>query len=359
MATPEMKNGMDWAALGKQLLIPIILLAVIGVESSLFALNMIDQDQTRKETDSLLQQLQEDNEDLQEQYHSLSEQYENLTDQFTNLTEAYQNLTGGHTNLTADYAELTEDYSDLQDDYNDLYADYTALQQEYYVEQCLHIGNSLASYYNYLRQEIGPTGASNWWTTPDDYWQLAADFAANLGLHNLAEIYWPSIEPYYSDVVGEYSYETAKGIIDEIIDLIGTRATDSDTVKIYKILAFIAKYITYEYDVNDIFSAPVETLGFRSGDCDDFTILAATLLEAVGIDTAVGLFVNDANEYHAMVLTHLEALEGYGYWYFSDLTSLGLTAGRWIIIEGQIPLADQDSDWISQWSLFAVAPLDG
>lgn len=216
----------------------------------------------------------------------------------------------------------------------------------------------MASYYNNLRQEIGPTGASNWWTSPDDYWQLAIDFAANLALHNLAEIYWPSIEASYSDVVGEYSYETAKRIIDDVVGLIGTGGSDSSTVKIYKILAFIAKYITYEYDVNDIFSAPVETLGFRSGDCDDFTILAATLLEAVGIESAIGLFVNDDEEYHAMVLVHLEALEGYGYWYYSDLTSLGLEAGRWIIIEGQIPLADQDSDWISQWSVFAVAALD-
>jgi hypothetical protein len=312
---------------------------------------MVEQNQILKQNDSLFQQLQDENEDLQEQYN-------NLTDQFNNLTEVYLNLTERYNDLIMDFAELGDEYADLQDDYSDLWDYYDSLQYEYYVEQCLHIGNSLASYYNYLRQEIGPTGTTNWWKTPNDYWQTVANFAADLGLHNLGETYWPSIEPFYYDVVGEYSYETARAIIDDVVALIGTETSDTSTVKIYKILEFIAKYITYEYDVNDIFSAPVETLGFRSGDCDDYSILVATLLEAVGIDSAIGLFVNDDEAYHSMVLAHLESLEGYEYWYYSDLTELGLAAGRWIIIEGQLPLAYQGSDWITQWSLFAVAALD-
>ena len=66
----------------------------------------------------------------------------------------------------------------------------------------------------------------------------------------------------------------------------GQTATD----RIRRVLDFINQHIHYEYDVDDILLAPAETLGFKSGDCDDFTILAAALFEAVGIDSAVSFF---------------------------------------------------------------------
>ena len=317
MSSPELEEGTDLFAIGKKYLVPIVLIAIIGVESSLFAFTVVNQGQNQSSSDSMFQELQ------------------------------------------SEYDNLSEEYDNLQDNFADLQEDYDALQREYEVGQCLHIGNSLASYYDNLRQEIGPTGVIDWWNYPDDeYWQLAAEFAANLALHDLAEIYWPSVEDEYYDVVGEYSYNTARDKVDEVIDLVGLELSDTKTRRIDKILEFIEKYITYEYDVNDIFSAPVETLGFRSGDCDDFTTLAATLFEVAGIDTAIGLFVNEYDEYHAMVLIHLETLVGYDYWYFPDLTDMGLTAGSWIIIEAQITLDEQDSDWISEWYLIAAAALD-
>jgi hypothetical protein len=88
------------------------------------------------------------------------------------------------------------------------------------------------------------------------------------------------------------------------------------------------------------------------------TILAATLFEAVGIDSAIGLFKNDYNQYHAMVLIHLEDLGSYGYWYYSDLVSYGLESGKWIEIEPQLPIQHQNDDWLEQWDIIAAAPLD-
>lgn len=105
-------------------------------------------------------------------------------------------------------------------------------------------------------------------------------------------------------------------------------------------------------------SAPVETLCFKSGDCDDFSNLGATLFEAVEIDSAIGFFSNNQSEYHAMALVQLDALYGYGSWHYDDLTSYGLGAGNWIIIEAQLPIDSQDDSWIAQWGLDVAAALD-
>ena len=190
------------------------------------------------------------------------------------------------------------------------------------------------------------------------YWQTAAEFAANLGLHDLRIIYWPNIENEYYNDVGEYSYDTARQKIDEILNLLNIKNYHTSTEKIRRVLDFIYSHIHYESEVNDIFLAPVETLGFKSGDCDDFTILAATLFEALEIQSAIGLFKNDYNQYHAMVLIHLEDLGNYDYWYYSDLTSYGLESGRWIEIEPQLPIQHQNDDRLKQWNIIAAAPLD-
>ncbi len=247
--------------------------------------------------------------------------------------------------------ELEDRNEYLEDNYDDL-------ENELEVEQCLRIGNSLASYYDNLRQSKGFTGATYWGQEPIQYWQDQVDFAADLGLHDLGRKSWAGLEQDYNSVVGEYSFKTASDKIDDVVDLISVSNSDSNTVKIRKILDFIVEYISYEYDLNDLFSAPVETLGFRSGDCDDFSILGAILFEAVGIDSAVGFFINNNEEAHAMVLVHLSSLSGYGYWYYDDLTDIGLAAGEWILLEPQVLLGEQDTDWMTQWYIVVAGALD-
>jgi len=66
---------------------------------------------------------------------------------------------------------------------------YPDLLKDYEVERYLRIGNNLEPHYNLLRQELGPTGTKRWWTYSESYWQTAADFAANLAMHDLRWIY--------------------------------------------------------------------------------------------------------------------------------------------------------------------------
>ena len=297
--------------------------------------------------------------ELNVSFHLLNVSYYELQNQYSVLQVQYDELNEKYLVLKTNHQVLVHKHERLQNNYDSLQQSYSSLQKDLEVMEALCIGNSLESYYDYLREELGATGAKWWWLNPDkSYWQTEVNFAANLAMHDLRWIYWPSIEKDYYEDVGEYSYDTARKKIDEILALIEIKTYDTSTDKIRKILDFIHQYIHYETEVNDVFLAPVETLGFRSGDCDDFSILAAALFEAVGIDSAIGFFVNENNEYHAMVLVHLEGLSSYGYWYYSDLTSLGLEEGRWIKIEPQTTIDNQDDEWIGQWKIFVAAPLD-
>jgi hypothetical protein len=275
---------------------------------------------------------------LQVRYNALQSEYSVIHDQYEDLEDTY--------------GLLLAEYQSLQSNYNSLNQSHVSLETDYEIESILRIGNSLECYYDLLRKEKGPTRL---WSK-----QQEADFAAYLALHDLGRYYWPSLENEYYEDVGENSYETAKRKIDAIIELTGALAYSSPVEKIERILEFIRQNIHYEYDMEDIFLAPVETLGLKSGDCDDFSILAAALFEAAGIDAAFGIFKNETTEkkYHCMVLVHLENLGGYGYWSYSDLTHRGLAAGKWMVIEPQYTIDRQRDDWIGQWSLIAASPLE-
>ncbi|MCK5402961.1 hypothetical protein KAI60_02500, partial [Candidatus Bathyarchaeota archaeon] len=338
----------------KKILI-VILITIIGAESLslLQTYNNYDQTNTAYQilTVQYLSLLNETN-TLQNNYTNLQSSYGDLQTNFTDIQNSYYTLNTFHQLLSQDKAQLETDYDSLVDEH-------TYLSLSYAVERCLRIGNSLGSYYDYLRQELGPTGTENWWRETDpNYWQTSVDFATNLALHDISKIYWPAIEEDYYEAVGEYSYDTASAKIQEVLSLIEIQTYDSATVAITKILAFINKYIHYELEVNDVFLAPVETLGYKSGDCDDFSILVASILDNIGIESAIGFFVNEYDQYHAMILVNLADLEGYGYYYHEDLTQNGLDPGRWIIIEPQATIETQDTSWIEQWTLFAVSELE-
>lgn len=279
---------------------------------------------------------------IQNKYNSFQTEYNEAIAKYNSLKKSYDKLLNEYYNLQEKYNQLKEDYYALLDEYD-------SLKEKYDSEELLKIGNSLACYYDLLRRELGSqTGTMK--------------FAANLAAHSLRRIYWPAYETEFYQEVGKHSYDAAYEIIINAISLSGANVNQSPTERIKRILAFINSYIHYEYDMQNFFLAPVETLTFKSGDCDDFAILAATLFEAVEIEVAIAEFVNKdpqgSKQYHCMILVHLDKLEGYGYWYYSDLTSWGLSSGKWIIIEPQRTIDRQyDENWFNQWRLISLSPV--
>jgi len=271
------------------------------------------------------------------------------------------------TSLQTEYDDLDEAYGSLYGLYQATYASYESqsslneeLQSDLEVERVLRIGNSLESYYDSLRTGLGPTGSQDWWRNPTkSLWQTEVDFAVNLAQHDLWRIFWPLYETDYEELAGENSYVTAWYQLQNVAACIGYEYSDSSLVKIEKILDFLSENIHYETEINDVFLAPVETLGFKSGDCDDYSILAAALFEYAGIESAVGFFKNNDNQYHAMALVRLDDLGGLRHWFYNDMTFYGLPEGKWIKIEPQRTINGQgDDEWMGQWNILVAKELE-
>jgi transglutaminase-like putative cysteine protease len=181
------------------------------------------------------------------------------------------------------------------------------------------------------------------------------DFCANLAMHDERKVYWAEYEYLYYDGYQTHSYDDALAKLQYVLDYIGISSSNTSVEKIAGVLKFMNKYLHYEPDMIDKFFAPVETLAYRSGDCEDYSILAAALFELVGVDAAVAFFDDADLNGHAMTLVHLDSLGQYSYVYSPDLTSLGLSAGTWITIEPQSVITEQSGSWFAQWYLEVAA----
>ena len=339
----------------------ILLVGFLAVESFLY----VQLQGRNSELDSLY-------EELEGRFARLEDRHSELEKQFDLLYEDHSSMQASHQNLTREYSNLWDRYRSfvelvgLQGDYErerEYVMDKEAyivllrevsirVQREHEVRTVLQIGNTLESFYDLVRHEKEMIGYR--WT---DH-QKDANFAVDLALHDLGYNCWPSIENAYYSSTGVRSHEIAKKKIDEVIDLIGLKGHHTPTAKIRLILQFIVQNIHFQHEVNDVYLAPTETLGFGSGDCEDFSILASALFEAVGIDSAFGIFKSVEGEYHSLVLVHLGDLADYEYWSHSDLTELGLDEGKWIVIEPQYTIDKQHADWIGELTLIAISPLD-
>jgi len=325
----------------------VILIVVESFLGTLLFIRYLDLLSSNEQTKKEFYGLQNLYNELDMNYYSLNSSYVSLTERYTSLEGTYESLMQNHSSLVAAHRELERSYASLMENCS-------ILVGKLQMEQMFGIGNSLQSYYDVVRQEKGLDGTKGSWNPDQDQ----VRFAAKLASHDLGNPYLPAIESEFEEIVGERSYEIAKKRIDEIITLIGVAEDDSAVEKIRKILNFTNLYIHYEYEINNVYRAPVETLGLRSGDCDDYTILVAAVFEAVAIDSAIGSFKNVKEDYHYMVLVHLEDLSGYAYRLFPDLTGLGLERGKWILIEPQYLIEHQGDEWLEQWYLLAAAPVE-
>ena len=278
--------------------------------------------------------------DLLSDYQVLESQYSVLDDQFDSLSDDFNDLSSNFDRLSSSYDVLSYNYDDL--DY--LYTMYTELK----------IGNSLTSYYDYLRYEFGPTGSRSYW----GYEEESCKFASSLALHDLHRLYWVEAEENYGVDVGQESYAQAWDVLNKAVEYCGIDPADTDTDKVEKVLDFVYGLVDYELEIDDSLRAPVETLSLKSGDCDDFSILVAALLEAVDIQTGIGFF-ESPDSAHAMVLVQMDDLEGYRCWYYDDLTYYDFEPGRWLIIEPQLPIGYQDiDDTMEEYDIYMAVELD-
>lgn len=293
--------------------------------------------------------------DLKNKYESLQLEHKKLQDNYDQLKADLNGLNNSYNGLKTQYDYLSTQYNDLNTQY----------QKSLDTWQSLQIGTALETYYDYVRANsltfgLVPVGEERWWSLPN-YYDQSVEFAANLASHDIGNLWWPTLEVDcgYKNYTGEYSYETSSRIMLKTMNLAGVSSSDSNVMKMEKVLAFISSTVHYEHKLLDHMWFPCETLAFHSGDCTSFSILAAAMLEEAGMETAIGLFTNSTVGGHAMILVHMDNLGSYKYRYYTDLTGHGLTSGKWIIVEPQCAsLAQQETildTWIAHWSLVACA----
>ncbi len=239
---------------------------------------------------------------------------------------------------------LEAQYQNLENRYNVLETKYDSQLQNIK----LNIGHNLTSFYDIVRYNHGPAGDKIQYLNMD---REKLRYAEKLIRHDSGISEFSDIEQMYFNKIGIRSYELAKNFLDLAIYYCEINEYDTASEKIEKILEFIDKKLSYHLETDELYRAPVEMLSIGSGDCDDYSILAATLFEHVGIDTALAMYENPEHEWHMMTLVHLDDIN-YKHWYWTDLTYLGLKEGKWIDIDPQKLITEQgDDNWFEQWDI--------
>ena len=218
----------------------------------------------------------------------------------------------------------------------------------------LNAGNSLTSFYDTLRHEEGLTGGGS-----QKNMNKEIKFGRDLVKHTLGKNIRATIEKEYRKDTGISSYTQAYEILKIAYNQTLITKGDSDTEKVEKILDYVNDLLDFESDLNDVFRAPAEVLTVRTGDCDDYCFLAAALFEEAEIETAIGFYEDSDEGGHVMLLLRLSDLEGYSYYSYDSLTSKGLSSGKWIQIEPQRYIDDQnDKEWMDNWKLRLAEEID-
>ena len=233
--------------------------------------------------------------DLMDDYNTLQTNYDDLQFDYTELDNMYQNLNIAYNNLQADYNLLESDYNILQNDfdsltiqYNDLLADYNYLQNEldavmYYLKS-LPLCDKMTFYYHICRMYLYP--------------QMGTfEFAKNIILHSSKQANYLSD---VDDMLDEYDFwdygssmedawQATTNIYSGWLSYWSGLNWEEDIFDWIRFTSGIIYQYDSQYTFNrtywgDYFKFPLEMLNNRAGDCDDFSILGATMFENNGYD---------------------------------------------------------------------------
>jgi len=244
--------------------------------------------------------------DLIDDYNTLQNNYDDLQFDYTELDNLYQNLQSNYNTLQSNYNILQNDFDSLTIQYNDLLADYNYLQNEldavmYYLKS-LPLCDKMTFYYHICRMYLYPqmgtfefakniilhsSKQANYLGDVDDmldeydFW----DFGSSM------EDAWQATTNIYS---GWLSYWSGLNWEEDIFDWI--RFTSGIIYQYDSLYTFNRTYW------GDYFKFPLEMLNNRAGDCDDFSILGATMFENNGYDVKFAT-IHD-NTYYPGGLNH-------------------------------------------------------
>lgn len=261
----------------------------------------IDYEVTRLEKDQLASQLNE----LWTEYQTLNNAHKDLSKAYSDLENRLSGLSLDYVNLDGRYKSLITDYGNLQGDFNDLNAEYETLTGE--VEALKTKYTNLYGWYTWLQNNAitppyiaihsrqvtlgfyAPDGSVHTWTKDINELERAI-IAGQKNRENPNYIYLDVNgnkvrEENYAPYVDPEPFK-------EYIPVL-YYASGDDYSFIQNVRRIISQLAIYNTEYYEIPRHPLETFLMGGGDCEDLSILLASMLLAAPVDWDVRLVFMD------------------------------------------------------------------
>ena len=250
--------------------------------------------------------LQKDVDQLTTYNHDLTRQIQQLDRQLQLLRSENRELQARYERLQTDYTSLQAQHADLVDQYNQLVANFNRLQQDYgqlTYEYRTFRDTAIAPPYIYIHERRielvfkRTNGNMDRWWIDFEGLEGAIEQGSALRNPNSNGIHTVNLEGYpyprmdfrpfvistpFKDVMSQLYYEVGQ---DEQAFLYET----------WHIMGQLTGYVTDTNTLRDTPRYPLETLLSGGGDCEDTSILFASLIKAAPVNWRVSLFYMDGN----------------------------------------------------------------
>ena len=224
--------------------------------------------------------------DLESKFSGLSLSYVNLDKQYQTLQNDYSALETNLTELKVEYTTLSKDIATLRNDYNNLYGWYNWLQNNAITPPYIAIHNRQVTLGFYA-----PDGSIQTWTK--DVSELEQAIITGEKNRNNPSYLYLDVNGIKTSEENYAPYVDPDPFRDFIPSLYATSGNDYTFIQnVRRIISQLTIYNTENYDTP---RHPIETFLMGGGDCEDISILLASMLLAAPVDWDVRLVFMDAD----------------------------------------------------------------
>ncbi len=244
------------------------------------------------------EQLNQEYQVLHTENVSLDGQYRSLISQFDELSGTYTALRGSYDSLNDEYAILLGTYQSLYADHNQLIEKYNALSGDYdYLESIaiqppyifVHDRKVETTFYDVNGQLI-------YWSTPFSGLEYAIETGSNTRRQMRDDDLY-KYKVYFADgqpmEIPDFSIFIDPDPFDQVMPEI-YKSSSSPYDFIYRTWHIIGQLANYATEDVETPRYPYETLLAGGGDCEDLSILFASMIEAAPVNWTVDLVYIDS-----------------------------------------------------------------
>jgi hypothetical protein len=261
--------------------------------------------------------LSQNNLKLNNDYQILQSDHAQLNLQYNDLSGQFNNLNGRYTALTGEYNKLNDDYSLLSQNYDSLYRQHMDLTDQY---------NSLSGEYNWLDQiAVKPPyiivhdrlvdttfydtdGQLITWRTPFAGLEYGIEHGMQMRKW-IVDDEWQTVLAYNRDGdplwLRDFSVFVTPDVFEKVVPPLYEKSTSSYDF-LYRIWYMIGQLSHYATEDVETPRYSLETLLAGGGDCEDLSILYASLIRAAPVDWYVDLlYVDSEHQFNPQSADHV------------------------------------------------------